>query len=453
MPQGLLSPLFIPLRILAETGAFPVLMGDTAGFLSDCTMKKLSIRPTGPLRGRVDISGSKNAALPILAATLLCEGEVVLYNLPAIRDVETTLQILIHMGCEVERVDAHTCKIKTRHAAMSTCPDPLTGELRGSSYFLGAGLGRFGQGKIGCIGGCDFGTRPIDQHIKAFSALGAETVVNDTDITVTASQLHGACIAFDTVSVGATVNAMLAAVRGVGKTVLIHAAKEPHVVDLANFLICAGADIQGAGTDTICIFGVKTLHGCRYTVTPDMIECGTYLLAAAATQGGVTARGVCPLHLDALLSALQGMGADVDCEEHTIHLLAPAKLHGVRQKTAPYPGFPTDLQPQLVAACAASLGGSVIEECVWGNRFRYVGELHKMGADIRVIDRAVHLMGTTLHGAAMQVPDLRAGAALVIAACAADGESVLYDTEPIERGYEDFIGKMRALGADIQLLD
>ncbi len=416
-------------------------------------MNTLILRPSGALRGRVEIGGAKNAALPILAAVLLCEGDCIIGNLPAIRDVELTLEILLHMGCAVERIDRSTYKINSTHAAVPTKPDPRTEKLRGSSYFLGAGLSRFGKGRIGRIGGCDFGGRPIDQHVKAFSALGATVDVSEGEIYAHAAALRGAAVRFDTVSVGATVNAMLAAVRAEGETTLCHAASEPHVLDLANFLNRCGADIRGAGTDTIRIRGVRRLLGCSYNIIPDMIEAGTYLLAGAATQGVVSACGIPPAHLRPLLLKLRGMGADIDCEENAVTVFAPARLRGAHIRTAPFPGFPTDLQPQMTAVLAVAEGNSLVEETIWRQRFRYITELQKMGADITVTGNAAAIRGGGIHGANVTVPDLRAGAALMIAACAAEGESVLHDAHWIQRGYESLILKMQKLGADIRAID
>lgn len=416
-------------------------------------MKRLIVRPNGPLRGSVPIGGSKNAALPILAATLLCEEPCIIGNLPLIRDVERMLTILIHMGCTVQRLDRATCRIDPRGACPSASPDKLTEELRASSYLLGAGLGRFGEGRIGRIGGCDFGGRPIDQHIKAFAALGASVCLSEEEVSVRAPALTGATVDFDTVSVGATVNAMLAAVRAKGETVLFHAASEPHILDLARFLNRCGADIRGAGTGVIRIRGVSCLKGCSYGIVPDMIEAGTYLLAAAATRGAVTARGIPPEQLRPLTEKLKQMGADVDCEENAVTVFAASTLRAVSLTTRPYPGFPTDLQPQMVAALTVAEGVGTVRETVWQKRFRYVEELCKMGATVRVFDNRATVVGGSLTGATVNVPDLRAGAALLIAACAAEGESVLENAEPITRGYEDLLYKMEGLGASVTALD
>ncbi|MBQ8858907.1 MAG: UDP-N-acetylglucosamine 1-carboxyvinyltransferase [Clostridia bacterium] len=413
-------------------------------------MKQLLIRPSGALRGSVQIGGSKNAALPILAAALLADGPCVIGNLPAIRDVELTLQILLHMGCTVEWIDRATCKIDARHASPSATPDPLTGRLRASTYFLGAGLGRFGEGRIGRIGGCDFGTRPIDQHVKAFRALGATVERLDGEVYVYAKRpLQGARIVFDTVSVGATVNAILAAVRANGETVLCRAAREPHVVDLACFLNRLGADIRGAGTDEIRIQGVHHLSGATHSVVPDMIEAGTYLLAGAATRGAVRVIGVQPRDLAPLSCSLRAMGADVDEEDDSLSVFASTALRSTCVETGPHPAFPTDLQPQMTALLATAKGVGVVRETVWQNRFRYVDELQKMQAAITRRGNALTVLGGRLYGADVTVPDLRAGAALLIAACAAEGNSTLREAHWIERGYENLLSKMQSLGADI----
>ncbi len=413
-------------------------------------MNKLIVHPGGALCGSVPIGGAKNAALPILAACLLCDGPSLIGNLPDIRDVRIALRILGGMGVEMERIDAHTYRIDPTHAAPPAVADPLTGSMRASAYFLGACLGKFGEGCIGTIGGCDFGGRPIDQHVKAFAALGATVSLSEQEIHVRGTRLRGAKICFDTVSVGATVNAILAAVLTEGESVLHMAASEPHIADLAAFLNRAGADIRGAGTATIRIRGVRHLRGCTYAVVPDMIEAGTYLLAGAATRGAVRVRGVHPGHLRALLEKLRESGADVDCTDTDITVFGISPLHGVEVTTHPYPGFPTDLQPQMTAYLCTTEGGSRVQENIWQHRFRYATELQNMGAAIALSDSVATVRGTSLHGAEMTVPDLRAGAALLIAACAAEGESVLHDPWWLERGYENYVEKFRQIGADIR---
>ena len=415
-------------------------------------MEKLIVRPGGPLRGRVAVSGSKNAALPILAATLLCEGPSQIQNLPAIRDVEQMLAILRDMGASVERIDHAAYQIHAGAAAPPPLPLAQTESMRASAYLLGACLGRFGAGRVGRIGGCDFGGRPIDQHIKAFMALGATFTVEEDEICVRADRLHGAAITFDVVSVGATVNAILAAVRAEGESVLRNAAAEPHIVDLCSYLKRCGADIRGAGTSTIHIRGVRHLHGCTYAIIPVMIEAGTFLLAAAATKGAVSVTGIEPSHLTMLTDKLRQMGADVDCGEGRISLFCTAKLRGAQIVTAPFPGFPTELQPVMAALFSVSEGESEVRETVWRQRFRYVAELQRMGAIVSQRGECARFVGTDLHGAQITVPDLRAGAALLIAACAAEGESELLSPAYIERGYEDLIGKLCSLGADIRAL-
>lgn len=413
-------------------------------------MNELIIRPSGPLRGSVAVGGSKNAALPILAATLLADGPSLIGNLPAIRDVELALRILQNMGCSVEKVDTATYRIDPRNAAPSDTPDPLTSKMRASVYFLGACLGRFGTGCVCRPGGCDFGTRPIDQHIKAFSSLGARVLLTDGAVSVAAPRLTGSAVRFDIVSVGATVNAILAAVCAEGETVLLGTACEPHIGDLIGYLVRAGADITPLACGSrIRIRGVKRLHGCSYSVIPDMIEAGTYLLAGAATRGAVRVRGISPEELSSLTHKLTEMGADVDEEEGSVSVFAPTRLFGSRIVTGPYPAFPTDLHPQMAALMCTALGRSHVREDVWRHRFRYVEELLKMGATVSVCENAADILGGGLTGAYMTAPDLRGGAALLIAACAAEGESRLGGISYIERGYENFVEKFRSLGADI----
>lgn len=416
-------------------------------------MNTVYVRPSGALYGTVPISGSKNAALPILAAALLCDGPSVIGNLPCIKDVALAFKILSHMGATVEEIDSHTYRIDPRPAVPPEEADVLTEQMRASVYFLGAGLGKWGVSRIGRIGGCDFGGRPIDQHIKAFAALGATVCQSDEEILASAPFLIGADISFDIVSVGATVNAILAAVRAEGKTVLSHAACEPHVVDLCNFLNRAGAKISGAGTDTITILGVPSLAGCTYSVIPDMIEAGTYLLAGAITGGGVTVRGIAPSQLAALLDTLAKMGADIDLEENAVTVIVASRLSATSITTQPYPGFPTDLQPQMAALFCTARGESQIRENIWHHRFRYIDELVKMGASATVTDNVAGVKGCPLHGATLTIPDLRAGAALLLASLSAEGESRLRGAHLIERGYENYIEKLRRIGADIRLID
>ncbi len=412
-------------------------------------MNELIIHPVGALRGSVPVSGSKNAALPILIATLLCDGPSVIGNLPGIRDVTLTLRILARLGCTVEQMDDTTYRIDPTHASAPISAEPLTERLRASAYFLGAFLGRFGRGRIGRIGGCDFGGRPIDQHIKVLSALGATVLVTEDGVEVCSEELKGTSVSFDTVSVGATVNGILSAVRASGETVLYGAAAEPHIDDLIGYLNRCGANIRRAGQNEIRIRGVRRMRGCSYSVIPDMIEAGTYLIAGAATQGAVRVRGVNPAHIAPLTRKLKEMGADVDEEEQAVSVFAPGRLYGTRIETQPYPGFPTDLQPQMTALLCTCIGTGTVRENIWRHRFRYTEELRRMGANISVREDTATVVGGVLTGAEMTVPDLRAGAALLIAACAARGDSHLYDVGWIERGYEDFVGKMGMLGASV----
>ncbi len=415
-------------------------------------MQSILVCPTAPLSGEVSVGGSKNAALPILAATLLCDGPCIIGNLPAIRDVSLCLSLLTLTGAAVEKVGPRRFRIDPRGAGAPCLPDELTKCLRASSYFLGAGLGAFGSASIGQIGGCDFGGRPVDQHIKAFSALGARVEERGGVLSVSADRLTGAHVRFDTVSVGATVNALLAAVRAEGVTVLENAAREPHISDLVCFLNQAGADISGAGTDRLTVRGVPRLHGVCYEVIPDMIEAGTYLLAAAATRGRVAVRGIAAKTLSSLLLPLRQMGCVIEEGERSLSLAAPRNLLPVCLETAPYPGFPTDLHPPAVALLCTVRGKGEMRERVWPRRFRYVEELCRMGANLLCEGDAVSTLGGELVGTELHIPDLRAGAALLIAALAARGESRLSGVGYIERGYEDFIDKFSALGADIRPL-
>ena len=399
------------------------------------------------------MGGSKNAALPILAATLLCRGQVILEGVPCIRDVSRALAILTYMGASVTRLDRACYAIDTRAATACPIPDVLTSGMRASVYFLGASLGRFGEGRIGRIGGCDFGTRPIDQHIKAFAALGAETVAEDGGVSVSARTLRGAQVTFDTVSVGATVNAILTAVLAEGITHLSVTACEPHVEDLINFLCRAGADIRREKNGDICIRGGAALQGCRYEITSDMIEAGTYLILGAATGGAVRVRGVAPETLTPLTQVLSCMGAELDVGEGEITVFATEPLYSYALTTGPYPAFPTDLQPQMGALFSTVQGKSRLTETVWHGRFRYTEELQKMGADIHVYDNIAEITGGRLHGSSVNATDLRAGAALLIAAASAEGESRITGAELIARGYEDLVEKLGALGADVGVID
>ncbi len=404
------------------------------------------------LSGSVSIGGFKNAALPILFATILTKDVCVIDNLPHITDVTLALEILEAMGAKITQTGAE-CRIDTTNVISGKAPKALVHRMRGSSYLLGAELGRFNQTCIAWPGGCDFGTRPIDQHIKAFSSLGVTIHQDATEVYGAASERFGGHIFFDVVSVGATVNAILAAVTAKGQTIIENAAHEPHIVDLANFLNTCGAKIRGAGTDTIKIIGVEELHGCYYAIIPDMIEAGTYLIAAAATGGSVKALNVIPKHLEALLEKLDEMGAVVDIneDESTVTVSATdGPLWPCKVKTGVYPGFPTDLHPQMTVLLCAAMGDSTLMETVWDHRFRYTDELVRMQASLRVDGKTVCISGgKPLLSAPVQAVDLRAGAALIIAGLMASGETVISGISSILRGYEDVEEKFASLGAKI----
>ncbi len=419
-------------------------------------MKKIVVRGGKPLYGNVNISGMKNAALPIIFASILVGDRCVVDNLPPVSDVELSLEILERMGATVERLGKNAVAIDTKNFQNGTSPKELVSKLRGSTYLLGAELGRFGEACVGSSGGCDFGSRPIDQHIKGFAALGAK-YQNDDTYNILKSEhggLYGASVYLDIASVGATINVMLAATLAQGKTTIDNAAREPHIVDVANFLNMCGARITGAGTSVIKIQGVPELHGCNYTILPDMIEAGTYMAAAAAAGGRVGIRGVIPKHVETVTAKLLEMNVDVEMYEDIITVSRYAPLGSANVKTYFYPGFPTDMHPQFSALLATANGTSVVTESVWESRFQYVEELCKMGADITVEGNRATVYGVpVLSGAEVTATDLRAGAALIIAGLTAEGETVISGVEKIERGYDDIVGKLRALGADIELIE
>ena len=416
--------------------------------------KKYLIRGGHRLTGSVDISGAKNAVVAILPACLLSGGVCRLENIPGIADVGTALEILSSLGATVRWLDKNTVEIDPRPVSLHTVPHDLARKMRASYYFIGALLGRFGMARVPMPGGCDFGVRPIDQHLKGFSALGATvSPVENAIIEVLAPRLVGNAIYLDMVSVGATVNCMLAAVRARGVTIIENAAKEPHIVDLANFLNSMGADIRGAGTDVIKIRGVDLLSGTTYSIIPDQIGAGTYMAAAVATGGDVLVRGVIPKHLESITAKLSEMGADIEEYDDAIRVCRTGPLTHCNVKTMPHPGFPTDMQPQISALLGLAEGTSIVTEGIWDNRFRYVDELRRMGADIQVDGKVAVIQGVSHYkGAPVKAVDLRAGAAIIIAALAAVGETQVEDIHHIERGYERLIEKMRSLGADISLI-
>ncbi|MBQ8258846.1 MAG: UDP-N-acetylglucosamine 1-carboxyvinyltransferase [Clostridia bacterium] len=419
-------------------------------------MKKILVRGGKPLYGNINISGMKNAALPIIFASILVGDRCVVENLPPVSDVELSLKILETMGARVERLGNNTVAIDTKNFVNGTSPVEMVSKLRGSTYLLGSELGRFGEARVGSSGGCDFGSRPIDQHIKGFCALGAKFESCDTYNYVTAGPggLYGASVYLDIASVGATVNVMLAATLAKGKTTIENAAREPHIVDVANFLNMCGARITGAGTSVIKIVGVEELHGCNYTILPDMIEAGTYMAAVAASGGRVSIRGVIPKHMETVTAKLLEMGVDVEIYEDIITVSRYVRPGPANVKTYFYPGFPTDMHPQFSALLSVANGTSVVTESVWESRFQYVEELRKMGADITVEGNRATINGVArLKAAEVSATDLRAGAALIIAGLNAEGETKVAGVEKIERGYDDIVGKLKSIGAEVELIE
>ncbi len=419
-------------------------------------MTKYIVQGGHPLFGEVRISGAKNAAVAIIPAALLVDGVCRIENIPQISDVTALLKILEQLGANVRFLNRSDVEIDCRHIATTQVSQELAHKIRASYYLIGALLGRFGEAEVSMPGGCNFGgVRPIDQHVKGFVAMGAEVREGDF-ICAKASggRMKGANVYLDVVSVGATMNIMMAAALADGTTVIENAAKEPHIVDLANFLNSMGANIKGAGTDTIRIFGVDKLHGGTYAIIPDQIEAGTYMAAVAACGGQVLVRGIIPKHMDCITAKLQEMGVQVEEQDDTLLVRHSGKLRRTNVKTLPYPGFPTDMQPQITVALCLAEGTSMVTEGVWDNRYRYVGELTRMGAQIRVEGRSAVVEGIDhLTAASVQAYDLRAGAAMVIAALAAEGTSEVSNVHYIERGYEDIIGKLRNLGAQIDSVE
>ena len=417
-------------------------------------MDRYIIHGGSTLNGEVEISGAKNAAVAIIPAALLVQGVCRIENIPQISDTDTLLTILAELGARVSYLNKSTIEIDCTNARYQDAPYDLMRKIRASYYLIGSMLGRFGSAKTTMPGGCNFGVRPIDQHIKGMRALGAEINVRGGYVYADAKdgRLHGARIYLDKVSVGATMNIMIAGVLAEGRTVIENAAREPHIVDLANFLNSMGADVRGAGTDTIKINGVDALHGGTYTIIPDQIEAGTYMVAAAATGGEVLVTNIIPKHMEGISAKLREAGAFVEEYEEAILVKGPAVLRRINLKTMPYPGFPTDMQPQFGVLMCLADGTSVITEGIYDNRFKYVNELRKMGAEIQVDGRvAVIEGGRRLTGAMVHACDLRAGAAMVIAGMVASGVTEIDDIHYIERGYERFVEKLNALGAEIEV--
>ena len=415
-------------------------------------METLIINGGGALRGSVEINGAKNAAVAILpAAVLASKGKCIIDNIPDIEDVHCLERILLDLGCSVKKTSKNVLEIDaTDINTVNACTEDVR-RMRASYYFIGSLLARFGKAKVELPGGCPIGVRPIDQHIKGFEALGANVTIEHGAVLVEAESLKAANIFFDVVSVGATINVMIAATMAEGTTVLENVAKEPHVVDVANFLNSMGADIKGAGTDVIRIKGVNELVGCNYSVIPDQIEAGTFMIAAAATKGDVTITNIIPKHLESISAKLIEMGAIVEEDDDSIRVTVDNKLRGVNVKTAPYPGFPTDVQQPMSVLLSVTKGRSLVTESIWENRHKHTDELKKMGAMIKVEGRTAIIDGVEkLEGAKVIATDLRAGAAMVIAGLIANGETEIVDIEHIDRGYPHIEEKFRSLGADIR---
>lgn len=414
-------------------------------------MEKYVIKGGKRLQGEVTISAAKNSAVAILPAALLSDEPCIIENVPNISDIDITIKILLSMGAEVTMLNKSTLRIDPRRVHTPCVEYDLAKNMRASYYFLGSLLGKVGKARVSMPGGCDLGARPVDQHLKGFSSLGAECSVDHGMIHAQADKLVGAHIYFDMVTVGATINVMLAAVKADGLTVIENAAKEPHIVDLANFLNSMGADIMGAGTDVIKIKGVKSLHGTQYSIIPDQIEAGTYMVAAAATNGNVLIKNVIPKHLESITAKLQKIGVRVEEYDDSVRVIGTGRLTKTNVKTLPHPGFPTDMQPQITTLLTLAEGTSIVTESIFDNRFKYVDQLRRMGADISVDGRVAVIEGTgRLMGAPVRATDLRAGVALVIAGLAAVGTTEVEDIYHVERGYEDLEKKLRSLGADIR---
>jgi len=414
-------------------------------------LEKFIINGGHKLNGDIYISGAKNAAVAILPAAILADGPCILENVPMINDVSVCLKILSEMGADVKMLNKSTIQIDARHIRDTVVPYEKARLFRASYYFMGALLTKFNHAKVSMPGGCALGDRPIDQHLKCFKALGANYSIESGIVEITADRLYGTQIYFDKITVGATINAMLAAVKVDGLTILENAAKEPHIVDLANFLNSMGAEIMGAGTDVIKIRGVKKLTGTQYAIIPDQIEAGTYMVAAAAAGGDVTIRNVIPKHLEPISSKLEKMGVIIEEHDDSLRIIGSNRPYErMNLKTMPHPGFPTDMQPQFAALLTLSNGTSIITESIYEDRFRYVDELRRMGADISVDGKVAVIEGVDkLTGAPVKAADLRAGAALIIAGLCAKGVTEIEDIFHIERGYEDLAAKLRAIGADI----
>ncbi|MCF0134028.1 MAG: UDP-N-acetylglucosamine 1-carboxyvinyltransferase [Blautia sp.] len=414
-------------------------------------MEQYVIKGGIPLRGEVEIGGAKNAALAILSASIMTDETVTIENLPDVRDINVLLEAIAGIGAVVQRIDKSTVKINGSTIGDLSVDYEYIKKIRASYYLLGALLGKYKKAIVPLPGGCNIGSRPIDQHIKGFKALGADVDIKNGAIVAKAENLRGNHIYLDVVSVGATINIILASAMAPGRTILENAAKEPHVVDVANFLNSMGANIKGAGTDVIRIKGVEKLHKTEYSIIPDQIEAGTFMFAAAATGGDVLVKSVIPKHLEATSSKLEEIGCIVEEFDDAVRVCAPGKLHHTNVKTLPYPGYPTDMQPQIAVTLAISEGSSIVTESIFENRFKYADEIRRMGANIKVEGNSAIINGVgKLTGARVSAPDLRAGAALVIAGLSAEGITIVDDIVYIQRGYERFEEKLKSLGAEIE---
>ena len=417
-------------------------------------MEQYAMKGGVPLVGEVEIGGAKNAALAILAAAIMTDETVVVENVPDVRDTNVLMKAMESVGATVVKTDRHTVKINGSQIDNLVIDDEHIKKIRASYYLLGALLGKYKHAEVPLPGGCNLGTRAIDQHLKGFRALGADVRVEHGFVIAEANKLKGNQIFMDKVSVGATINVMMAAVMAEGKTVIENAAKEPHVVDLANFLNSMGANIKGAGTDVIRINGVNRLHKTEYAIIPDQIEAGTYMMAAAITKGDIMVKNVIPKHLECISAKLIEIGCEIEESDDAVRVVASKRLNNTQVKTLPYPGFPTDMQPQMTVTLGLSSGISIVTESIFDNRFKYVDELARMGADVKVEGNTAIISGVNKYtGASVSAPDLRAGAALVLAGLAAEGLTVIDDIKYIERGYEDFPEKLKHLGAHMEKVE
>ncbi len=417
-------------------------------------MRQYALRGGAPLVGEVEIGGAKNAALGIIAGAIMADETVEIENIPDLSDIDVMLDAVKALGAHVEKVNRHTVRINGSTVYTTTLTGDALTKIRGSYYFVGALLGKYKDATVVLPGGCSIGSRPVDLHMKGFRALGATSEIEHACMVCHADRLEGSHIFMDSVSVGATINIMLAAALANGQTYIENAAKEPHVVDVANFLNSMGASIKGAGTDVIRIKGVEKLHGARYSIIPDQIEAGTFMMAAAATKGDVLIKNVIPKHLESITSKLLEIGCEIEEFDDSVRVVSSKPFYHTQVKTAPYPGFPTDMQPQMTVVLGLAEGTSIVTETIFENRLRYVDELVRLGANIRVEGNTAVIEGVSRYTSGnVTAPDLRAGAALVVAGLVAEGVTLVDDIHFIERGYEDFPEKLRALGASIELVE